>query len=175
MEMSDEKLREIKEAFELYSQDGTQYVGMTQLRSVLLCLGLNLNSDEINSIMEEYGEYLDDNKENNNVIKTNSTNNSYKITSVPLKKLSYSNFLLLMSKRIKESDNEEELIEAFRSFDKTGDGKMGYEEIKYLLLCLGENFSEDEILEIINQTDTTGKGYVDYKDFIKILLVKNNN
>lgn len=164
MELSDEKLREIKEAFELYDVENKQSVGMTQLKSILLCLGIEASSNEINNIMEEYGESPSNINE--------GENSSLNMIST-LKKISYSNFLLMMSKRNNESDYEDELMEAFRAFDKAGDGKLGFQEIRYILLCLGEDFSEEEINEIINQTDTSGKGYVDYQDFIKVLLLKN--
>lgn len=148
MELSEERVKELKEAFDLYD-DSTGYIGMTALRSVLLCLGIEVSADEIISMMNDFGEEKD-----------------------LLKKINYQSFLKMMMLRTKESDIEDELIEAFKSFDKKGDGKLGFEEVKYMMLCLGENFLEEEILEIINQTDVSGKGYIDYQDFVKILLTK---
>lgn len=152
MDFTDEKLKELKEAYDLYDKDKDNYVGMTELRNIMLCLGLECTSyDDINEIMSEYGEEKEDKS---------------------LKRISYPNFLAMISKRSKESDIEDEILHAFKSFDKTGEGKLGLKELHYLMLNLGENFSDEEIQEMIIQTDTTGKGYIDYKDFVKLLLTK---
>lgn len=154
MDQGDEKLKELKEAFDLYDQQNTNYVGMTELKGILLCLGINVNSDDIFTIMDEYGE----NKIEN---------------AVNVKKISFNKFLEMMKNRNNDNEIEEELMEIFRAMDKKGNGLVGYDELKYILLCLGENFQEEEIMEMINQADSNGKGAIDYKDFVKIIMHKS--
>ena len=55
--------------------------------------------------------------------------------------IDFPEFLTLMAKKMKDTDTEEELVEAFKYFDKDKDGKISFDELKKGLESLGENLT----------------------------------
>jgi calmodulin len=49
------------------------------------------------------------------------------------------------SRKLKETDTEEELIESFKVFDKDGDGLIAIWELKEVLTNLGEKLTDEEL------------------------------
>lgn len=50
--------------------------------------------------------------------------------------------------------------EAFRVFDRDGNGYITAEEFRYFMTHMGEQFSDEEVDEIINEVDIDGDGQV---------------
>lgn len=46
---------------------------------------------------------------------------------------------------MKDTDTEEEMVEAFRVFDKDGNGVITAEELKMVMANLGENLTGEEL------------------------------
>ena len=63
--------------------------------------------------------------------------------------IEFSEFLNLMAKKMKDTDAEEELVEAFKVFDKEGNGKVSIEEIRLAMINLGEKCPMEDIEEMI--------------------------
>ena len=59
--------------------------------------------------------------------------------------LDFPEFLSLMARKMKDSDTQEELKEAFKVFDKNNDGYLSLRELTHLITNLGERMSEDEV------------------------------
>lgn len=70
-------------------------------------------------------------------------------------------FLFLMSQSVKETDSEQELINAFKVFDKDGSGTISSEELRNALKSLGENLTNEELDEMIKLADKDGDGHID--------------
>jgi calmodulin len=88
------------------------------------------------------------------------------------KKINFDEFIMLMQKRAKDSDIEEELFEAFKIFDKEGHGHIESAEFRHIMLTLGEKLSDDEVDEMIKEADPRNEGFVNYKEFVKLMLSK---
>lgn len=58
---------------------------------------------------------------------------------------------------------KEELREAFKIFDKNGDGYINPAELKVAMTNLGEKLSDDEAMEMINAADRDADGKVNYQ------------
>jgi calmodulin len=71
----------------------------------------------------------------------------------------------MMSRKVKDSENEKELREAFQVFDKDQDGYISAFELRFVMMNLGENLTEDEVTEMIRAADKDGDGRVDFKEF----------
>lgn len=54
-------------------------------------------------------------------------------------------FLSMMQRRIKNTDNEEQIREAFKVFDKSGTGFIEVAELRHVLTTLGEKLTKDEV------------------------------
>jgi calmodulin len=50
--------------------------------------------------------------------------------------------------------------EAFRVFDRDGNGYITSEEFRYFMTHMGEQFSDQEVDEIIHEVDIDGDGQV---------------
>lgn len=70
-------------------------------------------------------------------------------------------FLKLMSHSVDEPDAEEELLNAFKVFDKDGSGTISSDELRSVLRSLGENLTDDELEEMIKMADGNGDGQID--------------
>ena len=69
----------------------------------------------------------------------------------------------MMAKKMKESDSEEEVREAFKVFDKDGDGFLNARELKQVMKNLGENMTDEEIEEMIKEADQDHDGKISYQ------------
>lgn len=60
-------------------------------------------------------------------------------------------------------ENDSEMIrEAFRVFDRDGNGFITAEEFRYFMTHMGEQFSDEEVDEMIAEVDIDGDGQVGF-------------
>lgn len=85
-------------------------------------------------------------------------------------KVNEKEFLALMAKTMKSSDTELELIEAFKVFDRDGNGLISSGELKHIMTNLGEKMTDEEIEMMIEYADQDKDGAVNYQDFVKMML-----
>ena len=84
----------------------------------------------------------------------------------------YDEFLLLMSKKINEGQMDEEMMEAFKTFDKTDKGYISQLDLKAVLKQYNENLSEEEVKMLFSETDADKDGVINFKDFILMMMAK---
>ena len=90
-------------------------------------LGLTPSDEDLKEITDSF-----DNEKNNNLIDFNS-------------------FLIIMAKRKNDIDQEEELLDAFRVFDKENNGKISSRELWYVMMSSGEDLNENDIDDMIHE------------------------
>ena len=76
--------------------------------------------------------------------------------------IDFDEFLMLMAVKMRDSDPDEEMLEAFRVMDKDGDRVIGHDELKQVMLVLGESLTDREIEELIGEVDVDGDGQITY-------------
>ncbi|CAI2333793.1 unnamed protein product [Caenorhabditis sp. 36 PRJEB53466] len=64
---------------------------------------------------------------------------------------------------------EEELREAFRLYDKEGNGYINVSDLRDILRALDDNVSEEELDEMIAEIDADGSGTVDFDEFMEMM------
>jgi calmodulin len=70
------------------------------------------------------------------------------------------------------ANSKEEVIEAFRVFDKENKGSLSVPEFREILTELGEPMSPSEIDELIYEaTGGGGGGAVNYQQFVEMLFM----
>ena len=69
----------------------------------------------------------------------------------------------MMARKMKETDSEEEIKEAFRVFDKDGNGFISAAELRHVMTNLGEKLTDEEVDEMIREADIDGDGQVNYE------------
>lgn len=84
--------------------------------------------------------------------------------------IDFAEFLALLAKRLMHSDNEEEVYEAFKTFDTDKNGEISAQELKAVLTTLGEKLTPQEVDEIIRIADEDGDGVISYREFVRLLF-----
>ncbi|KAJ8308523.1 hypothetical protein KUTeg_013397 [Tegillarca granosa] len=78
-----------------------------------------------------------------------------------------------MARHKKENPNDEkELREAFKVFDKDGNGYITAAELRHVMTNLGEKLTDDEVNEMIREADIDMDGQVNYDEFVRIMVYK---
>lgn len=60
-------------------------------------------------------------------------------------------------------------MEAFKVFDKDGNGVISSRELKHVMANLGEILSEAEVEAMINEADIDGDGCINYAEFFSMV------
>ena len=75
-------------------------------------------------------------------------------------------------RKMKDTDSEEELQEAFKVFDKDGNGTISAAELRHVMTNLGEKLTDEEVDEMIREADVDGDGKINYEEFVKMMMAK---
>jgi calmodulin len=87
--------------------------------------------------------------------------------------IDFPEFLQLMAGKIKDIDNENELIEAFKVFDRDGNGLISLQELKITLSLLGNKpLKDEEIEEMMNEADSDQDKCLNYEEFMRMMMNK---
>ena len=78
----------------------------------------------------------------------------------------YSEFLTMMARKMKDTDSEEEIREAFKVFDRDNNGFISAAELRHVMTSIGEKLTDDEVDEMIREADQDGDGRIDCEDLI---------
>ena len=77
--------------------------------------------------------------------------------------LSYDEFEGVVWNVWNDSQTENELRDAFKKFDKDGNGFLDFEEFKQVMLSYGEAFTLDELTEMMKLVDVNSDRKIDYE------------
>jgi calmodulin len=78
----------------------------------------------------------------------------------------------MMALKMKDTDSAEEIKEAFKVFDKDGNGFISAAELRHKLTNLGEKLRDEEVDEVIREADVDGGGQINYEEFFDIMMAK---
>lgn len=70
-------------------------------------------------------------------------------------------FLTMMARKMKDTDSEEEIREAFKVFDRDNNGFISAAELRHVVTSIGEKLTDDEVDEMIREADQDGDGRID--------------
>jgi calmodulin len=69
--------------------------------------------------------------------------------------IDFPEFLTMMARKMKDTDSEEEIKEAFKVFDKNGDGKISAAELRHVMTSIGITPTRSEY-ELICRREVIG-------------------
>lgn len=69
----------------------------------------------------------------------------------------------MMAKRQSEVDEQKDITDAFKVFDRNGDGFISASELRHVMTTLGEQLSDDEVENMIKEADVDGDGMINYE------------
>jgi calmodulin len=65
--------------------------------------------------------------------------------------IDFPEFLTMMARKMKDTDSAEEIKEAFKVFDKDGNGYISAAELRHIMTNLGEKLTDEEVDEMIRE------------------------
>jgi len=145
--LTEEMISDFRDAFKTFDTDEDGYLSLKELGDLLIELGVPVTNDELKEMTNEID------------IEGNGT-------------IDFKEFILLMARKMRDYDNEDEYIEAFRIFDKNNDDLISKEEMKEAMTIIGqfvwgESPTDEDIAYMIKEADTDGDEFLHYSDFIK--------
>ena len=143
-----ERIKEYKEAFEMFDKNKDGNITGNELANVMKSLNMDPTEFELHEMIDEVD--LDGNGE-----------------------IDFEEFVALMNRRSKETDTEEDVISAFKMFDRDMAGKISVTELRHLMKEYNEDYSNEELDEMIREADSDMDGFVNYEDIIEHLFSKN--
>jgi calmodulin len=145
--LTEEQISIFQETFSLFTiadKHGYETITTRELCKVLQCLGISPTEQDLNEMVNEVD--IDDDG-----------------------KINCDEFLMIMDKKMKQTDREKGIKETFRIFDQHGNGFISKAELRNVMINLGERLKEEELDEMIKVADADHDGQVNYEDFIKII------
>lgn len=144
--LTNKQIKELKDAFALFDVDGNGMISTKELGDVLKSMGVNPTRAELMDMISEVD--TDQNGE-----------------------IDFDEFCLMMAKRMVSETEDEEIVKAFKMFDRRGVGFITADDFRTVMTSLGDKLSEDEAEAIIHEADRNGDGIIDYEEFV--LMMKN--
>ena len=77
--------------------------------------------------------------------------------------IDFPEFMTMMEKKLRDNDTEEQLREAFKVFDKNGDGFISAAELRHVLTNVGEKMADEEVDDIMKVAGVDGDGQINYE------------
>ena len=144
-QLTEEQIAEFKEAFSLFDKDGDGTITSKDLGTVMRSLGENPTEAELQDMISEVGA------------DGNST-------------IEFPAFLTLMARRMKDTDSEQDILEAFKVFDKDSNGFVSAAELRHnMKLQRAGSRMLDTDSDDSPSACHADDGTMSYEEFVKML------
>lgn len=147
-ELTEDQKQEVREAFDLFDADGSGTIDVKELKVAMRALGFEPKKEEMKKMISE-------------------------VDKEGTGKISFNDFLAVMTQKMAEKDTKEEILKAFRLFDDDETGKISFKNLKRVANELGENLTDEELQEMIDEADRDGDGEVNQEEFLRIMKKTN--
>eukprot|EP01133_Synstelium_polycarpum_P015086 gene15086-17860_t len=144
--LGEEQVAELKEAFELYDKDRVGVIKKDALKTTLKQFGIFVTAEQLDEMFAE----ADTTKSGG---------------------IGFPEFMSMMSRRMKQTSNEQILLNAFKTFDPEGLGYIPTSVLTKALTTLGDKLTEAELQELLIISETDNK-QVKYDLFVNTLFSK---
>ncbi|XP_035697898.1 calmodulin-A-like isoform X2 [Branchiostoma floridae] len=146
--MSEDEIQEWRDAFDVFDRDRDGAISAKELGSAMRSLGMDPSEFEIQELLNE--------------VDTDGTGTIY-----------FSEFLALVTRPMDtDQELENELREAFRVFDKEGNGFISVPDLRHVMMNIADKMAEEEVDEMMEEADVEGDGQVCYEEFIRLMINK---
>ncbi|KAK5644320.1 hypothetical protein RI129_005620 [Pyrocoelia pectoralis] len=146
-ELGKEQIALLKKAFDTFDVEKKGSIGTVMIGTILNMLGINITEKMLEDIINEVDE--DGSGE-----------------------LEFEEFCTLAARFMVEEDAEAlqaELKEAFRLYDKEGNGYISTDVLKEIIKELDDKITPDELEGMIKEIDSDGSGTVDFDEFMEVM------
>ena len=138
---------EIRVAFRVLDRDGNGFITAAELRHVMTNIGDKLTDEEVYEMIREADMDGDG-------------------------QVNCEEFVAMMAQKMKDSDREEEIREAFCVFDRDGNGFISAAELRHVMTNIGDKLTDEEVDDMIREADIDGDGQVNCEEFVTMMTKK---
>ncbi|KAF1804504.1 hypothetical protein V8B55DRAFT_1499840 [Mucor lusitanicus] len=143
-QLNEQQISEYRESFALFDKNGDGAIDVEELGQVMRSLNQEPTNEELKDMIND----------------VDSDNNG---------RIDFNEFLTIMSRMKGNDETENDLLEAFKVFDKDQDGSITQDELRSVMSNLGQKLSSQELDEMIKEADIDGDGKINYKEFVKMM------
>ncbi|KAJ5079278.1 calmodulin-1 [Anaeramoeba ignava] len=147
MDLSNDQIAEFKEAFNLFDKDGDGKITSKEVGVVMRSLGVNPTEAELQDIVNDIDANM----------------NGF---------IEFQSFVNLIKKKMQDEDKPEDIIAAFKVFDRDGHGYIATHELYHILTTIGEPLTKEEADQLEQEADKEKSGRVNYAEFVNLMLAK---
>ncbi|XP_043477337.1 troponin C-like isoform X1 [Leptopilina heterotoma] len=142
----EEQVQMLRRAFSMFDSQKTGKIEKEKVRTILNTLGHTFDDHELESLLKQEDE------EDSG-------------------KLNFDSFYRVACHFQEEDDEalQKELKEAFRLYDKEGNGYIPTSSLREILAALDDQITPDQMDGMIAEIDTDGSGTVDFDEFMEMM------
>lgn len=141
---SEQQLADFREAFSLFDRDGDGCINAKELGTVLRSLGQSPTVAEVDAMLR-------------------------KADVAGAGVIDFGAFVQIMAHRAQQ-DTEEQVRQAFLTFDRDDKGGISAADIFNAMQHLGESLTMEQAEVIVEELDTDGDGLISFREFVDMML-----
>jgi len=142
-QLTSEEFRIMRTAFDIFDKDNNNEIDREEFGTLIRAIGFNPSNREIEEMLKKFDKNRDG-------------------------VIDFQEFIT-MAKHFEgcgKDDLEQNLRQAFRVFDRDGNGYISTEELRYVVTTFGERLTEEEAEELIAMFDKNKNGRLEYEEFV---------
>ncbi|KAL5240837.1 hypothetical protein ACI65C_008247 [Semiaphis heraclei] len=143
----DQKVAIMRKAFQMFDTSKSGFIDTLKISTILNTMGQLFDDSELNELIEE-------------------------VDPEATGKVNFDGFCEIAAHFLEEDDAEamqEELKEAFRLYDREGNGYITTATLREILAALDDKLGPEDLDGIIAEIDTDGSGTVDFDEFMEMM------
>ncbi|XP_043523407.1 troponin C, isoallergen Bla g 6.0101-like isoform X2 [Frieseomelitta varia] len=148
IQLSKDQIEQLKMGFDAFDPEKKGNITNDTVGTIFGMMGMKIPTEQLQAVITEFDPF--DSGE-----------------------LSFQDFCALASRFMEEDTDTEamqqELREAFRLYDKEGNGYITTDVFRDILHELDDALSPDELDMIIDEVDADGSGTVDFEEFMEVM------
>lgn len=148
IQLSKDQIAQLKMGFDAFDPEKKGMITKDTVGTILGMMGMKIPSEQLNAVIAEFDPF--DSGE-----------------------MSFQDFCSLASRFMEEDTDTEamqqELREAFRLYDREGNGYITTDVFRDILHELDDALSPEELDMIIDEVDADGSGTVDFEEFMEVM------
>lgn len=146
--LTEDEVDEIREAFNLFDNEGAGVIDPKELKSAMQSLGFETKNPTI------YQMFVELERESSGPV-------------------DFDRFLDGITNKLGDRETREGIQKIFNLFDTDRKGSISLKDLKRVSKELGETMSEEELREMLDRADSNGDGEISIDDFYNIMTKKN--
>ncbi|KAG5680876.1 hypothetical protein PVAND_010357 [Polypedilum vanderplanki] len=149
------EIRDLRTAFDLLDRDQDGMVTPTELQFMLRNLGIHVSDELIDGLMKEASKTGNGLIDETEFLQWIGRIQALREESTP---------------SADDDDLTQDLVAAFRVFDRDNNGYITRDELQRAMQMIGENVTEGQLNDMLALADLDKDGRINYEEFARLLL-----